>query len=159
MKVWRRYVLLNSNTVHFCDIFFNIGQCFRPTQTKSLGNQKSGHVRIIQDNKITFSKYFRPLHKLVQATDMLQTTDYRQQTEFKNYRQRQTFLRIVSNVFIYGPGSRVQGLFSGSCKNSGNIQGYYKNSHFPISHASPLSNNSFVISERFLIFLMFNKSR
>ena len=40
VKDWWRYVLPNANAVHFCDIFSNIGQCFRPAQTKSLGNQK-----------------------------------------------------------------------------------------------------------------------
>ena len=34
----------------FLKFFSDIGQCFCPSQTKSLKNQKSGHVRIIKDD-------------------------------------------------------------------------------------------------------------
>ena len=34
-------MLPNKNAVDFCAIFSDIGQCFRPAQTKSLENQKS----------------------------------------------------------------------------------------------------------------------
>ena len=47
MKVWWRYVLPNTNAVHYWDIFSDIGQSFRTAQTKILENQKSGLVRII----------------------------------------------------------------------------------------------------------------
>ena len=42
--------LPNTNAVHFCDIFSDIGQHFCPAQTNSLKNQKLGHVKIIWDN-------------------------------------------------------------------------------------------------------------
>ena len=46
VKVWWSYVLLNTNDVHFCDIILRHRRCFRPAQTNSLENQKSGHVRL-----------------------------------------------------------------------------------------------------------------
>ena len=54
-----------------------------------------GHFWIIY---LTFSKYFRPLQKLVQAADALQTTEHRQQTECRNFRQTdisQIYLKFV----------------------------------------------------------------
>ena len=41
---------LNTNAVHYCDIFSDIEQCFQPAQTQSPENQKFDHVRIILDN-------------------------------------------------------------------------------------------------------------
>ena len=49
VKVWWRYVSPNTNAVNFCDIFLVIGQFFRPAQTNSLENQKSGNIRTILD--------------------------------------------------------------------------------------------------------------
>ena len=47
-------MLPNANDGNFCDIFSDIGHCFRPAQTQSLKNQKYNHVRIILDN----TRYF-----------------------------------------------------------------------------------------------------
>ena len=50
-KVWWRYVLSNTNAVHFCDFFCDIGQFFRPSQINSLKNQKFGdrqHTKHLQ---------------------------------------------------------------------------------------------------------------
>ena len=40
-------MLLNANSVHFCDNFSAIGQCFHPAAKNSVGNQKFGFVGII----------------------------------------------------------------------------------------------------------------
>ena len=55
VKVWWGYMLLDTNAIHYCDIFSDIGQCFRPAQTKNLENQKI--------------RPYWPLHKLVKAVD------------------------------------------------------------------------------------------
>ena len=64
-----------------------------PAQTKSLEYQKSGHVRILY---LTFSKYSRPLNKLVLAGDA--TTD-------------RHFLELVEMVIL------VQNENEGLCNN------------------------------------------
>ena len=50
---------------------------------------------------LIFSKYFRPLHKLVQTVDALQTDD-RQQAEFRNYRQTDIFQNCLKCTDILG---------------------------------------------------------
>ena len=47
VKVWCSYVLSNTNPIHFCNIFLDIGHCFRTAQTKSIKNQKSDHFKLI----------------------------------------------------------------------------------------------------------------
>ena len=42
-------MLPNSSANQFCDVFSDIGQFFRPGQTKSFENQNSDHVSKILD--------------------------------------------------------------------------------------------------------------
>ena len=65
-------MLPNTDAVNFCDTFSDIGQCFRPAQTKSLKNQKLAHVWIVYG---VSSKYLRPLNKLKQTVGALQTVE------------------------------------------------------------------------------------
>ena len=62
----------NTNAIHFCNIFSDIGQCCHPVQKNGLDNPATlGTTRIING---TCSKYSRPLHKL-DVAHRVQTTD------------------------------------------------------------------------------------
>ena len=78
MKVGESIFYQTQMSLSFLILFSDIGQCFHPAQTKSFENQKSTNVGIIRIIYPTFSEYFRPIYKLVKATDALQTTDNRQ---------------------------------------------------------------------------------
>ena len=54
-----------QKTLIFVICFSGIGQCFQPTQSKSLENQKFAMVGLLWIKYDVFSKYSRPLHKLV----------------------------------------------------------------------------------------------
>ena len=100
VKVWWRYVFGNTNVVHYCDIFSNIGQCFRLAELKILENQKSSHVRIILDKASTKTS----IDCCRYAADTLQIDD-RQNTIITD---RETFLIFVWLMLIYGPfGSKA----------------------------------------------------
>ena len=45
-NVWWSYVFLNTNANHFCDIIFRHRAVFPSCNKNSVGNQKSGRVRI-----------------------------------------------------------------------------------------------------------------
>ena len=65
VKVWWNYAIPNTNADHFCDIIFRHRAVFPSCNKKQCWKSK---IRPRWDNnKIcpTFSKYFRPLHKLV----------------------------------------------------------------------------------------------
>ena len=93
-------------------VFSDIGQCFYPAAKKQIKIRNL--ITLEQTKKIyhTFSKYFRPQHKLTQTTN----------NNRQNYKTNcQIFLIFVWFVFIYGPfGSST--VFSRSSKNIGNIE-------------------------------------
>ena len=65
VNVLEKYVLPNTNAALFAILFLDIEQCFHPITKKNFGNKNPsnrGSTRIIC---LTFSKYSRPLHKLV----------------------------------------------------------------------------------------------
>ena len=66
VKVWWQYVLPNSNATHFCDVFFRhrvrVANLPWKIDTKIKNSAPLKSTTIIY---LTFSKYFRPLDKLV----------------------------------------------------------------------------------------------
>ena len=96
----------------FVILFLDIGQYFQTAKQKAskIKNRATlGYTKILY---IIFSKYFRPLRKLVKAVDALQTTT--------TDRIPNILYFCLKNALIYNPfGSRT---FFGSCKNSGNIR-------------------------------------
>ena len=44
VKVWRSYVLPNTNADHLCDIFFRYRAMFATCSNKEFKNQIAGHV-------------------------------------------------------------------------------------------------------------------
>ena len=69
MKLQGSFVLPNTNAVHVCDIFFRHRAMF-----STCPNKKSQKSKFLISYGI-FGEYFRPLHKLVQAVDVLQIKD------------------------------------------------------------------------------------
>ena len=74
-KVWWRYVIPNTNAVHFCDIFSYLGTV--ADLLKNLENKKKnpvtlGSIRIVYH---IFSQFSRSLHKLIYAKSGLQSND------------------------------------------------------------------------------------
>ena len=50
VEVWWRYVLPNTNTVHFCDISFRHRAVLPTCPKNNIQNQKADHVRIISSH-------------------------------------------------------------------------------------------------------------
>ena len=61
VKVWWRYVLPNTNAVHFCDIFSDIGQYFWSAQTRSFGIKKIRLGNMVLNKKNSWALFLTPL--------------------------------------------------------------------------------------------------
>ena len=99
----------------------DIWQYFRTALTKSLKNQKFGHVKIILDKIRYFLVNILSLCINSETVDALQTTkDDNKDRQNSEITYRQTVLIFVWLVLIYGPfWSRT--FLSESGENSGNI--------------------------------------